>query len=221
VSEYHPNAAEKRLLEALPEDEQIYASFLRQPDTGLIRMFPPGRRRVVTLADLQSGRRPGFGGHACLYSFSKETHGNALHGYTDPRLGWAELRLQGGWFFAGFTGESLGVLVNLGDVPLEDITAESDGVSGLTNIVAPADDLEATALSRRNRAGFDMDRFRYGSALPADVNTTYALRSTSNKRADVLVCFRVVRVSSDGGLTLLWRKLKVYPRPSWKQRLAE
>ena len=49
-----------------------------------------------------------------LYSFSKMRHGNGLQGYVDPRL-WAwELRVQGSLPLAGFTGESLGVLVELG-----------------------------------------------------------------------------------------------------------
>ena len=90
VSEYEPNSFEKKLLEPSVEDEQRFAGFLRQPDTGLIRMFPPGRRRVVSVADLAGGRRPAFGAFASLYSFSKEKHGNGLQGYVDPRLGWAE-----------------------------------------------------------------------------------------------------------------------------------
>jgi hypothetical protein len=44
------------------------------------------------------------------------------------------------------------------------------------------------------------------------------MRSTSNKRADILVGFRVVRVEENGSLTLIWRKLKVYPKPKWKRR---
>jgi hypothetical protein len=54
--------------------------------------------------------------------------------------------------------------------------------------------------------------------LPALANTTYVLRSTSNKRADLLVAFRVVRIAPDGDVTILWRKLKTYPKPSWKRR---
>jgi len=221
VSEYTPNSSERKLLEAAPEDELRFADFLRLPGTGLIRMFPPGRRRVVTIKDLESGQRPGFGGHASLYSFSKTRHGNALNGYVDPRLGWAELRLQNGKFFSGFNGDSLGVLVALGDVPLKSLSLDSDGVAGLSKIVAPADDLDATSLSRRNRSGFEIDRYNYGSSLPVDLNTTYVLRTTSNNRADLLVGFRVIRISEDGGLTILWRKLRVYPRPSWKERLIE
>ena len=127
---------------------------------------------------------PDFGSHACLFSFSKNKYGNALNGFVDPRLGWAELKLVDGRFFTGFTGESLGVLVALGNRPLEMITPESDGVTGLTNIPPPADFIEASILSRRNRAGFQMDRFNYGSSLPVAASMTYVLRSTSNKRAD-------------------------------------
>lgn len=218
VSQYEPNDLEKKLLEPSDEDEQEFADFLREPDSGLIRMYPLGRRRVVSLEDLASGRRPGFGAFASLYSFSKAKHGNCLHGYVDPRLGWAELRLINGRFITGFTGESLGVMVALGDVPLESVTPDTYGVTGLTNITPPTDYFEAANLSRRNRAGFALERFRYGSALPVAEKMTYVLRSTSNKRADVLVGFRVVRIEESGAVTVVWRKLKSYPKPSWKRR---
>ena len=217
ITEYEPNSLERQSLAAADEDQQRFADFLRLPGTGIIRMFTPGRRRVISIGDLATGRRPGFGGYASLYSFSKEKHGNGLHGYVDPRLGWAELRLLNGRFVTGFTGESLGVLVGLGDVALESVTPETYGVTGLTNIVPPADYFEAASLSRRNRAGFALEKFRYGSSLPVAQNMTYVLRSTSNRRADVLVAFRVTRLDDNGSVTLVWRKLKVYPKPGWKR----
>jgi len=219
IIEYEPNNSEKQLLAPSVEDQQQFAEFLQRPDTGLIKMFPPGRRRVISVGELASGRRPGFGGYASLYSFSKEKHGNGLNGYVDARLGWAEMRLLNGRFVTGFTGESLGVLVALGDVDLDSVTPATYGVTGLANIIPPADFFEAATLSRRNRAGFALERFRYGSSLPVADNTTYVLRSTSNKRADVLVAFRVIRVEENGSVTLVWRKLKVYPKPSWKRRI--
>ena len=218
ISEYEPNESERKLLAPSIDDEERFAGFLQLPQTGLIKLYPPLRRRVISVADLATGRRPGFGGYASLFSFSKEKHGNGLHGYVDPRLGWAELRLLNNRFLTGFTGESLGVLVALGDVPLETVTPETFGVTGLTNILPPTDDFEATSLSRRNRAGFVLERFRYGASLPVAENMTYVLRSTSNKRADVLVGLRVVRVEDNGTVTVLWRKLRTYPRPSWKRR---
>jgi len=219
VNEYRFNSLEKRLLEASRSDQQRFASFLQQPDTGLIRIHPWGRRhRVVSIDELEDGRRPEFSLHASLYSFSKNKHGNGLNGFADPRLGWAELKFGDGKFFTGFTGESLGVLVALGDIPLDAVSPQMVGVEGLANIIPPADYLEASALSRRNRAGFEMDKFSYGSSLSAASNTTYVLRSTSNRRADLLIGFRVTRIEADGSATILWRKLRRYPKPEWKRR---
>lgn len=219
VNEYHFTAAERRLLEPTSSDQQQASELLRLRDTHLIRLYPWARRRhVVAVEDLGDGRTPDFNANACIYSFSKEKHGAGLNGYVDPRLGWAELKLGDGRFFTGFTGGSLGVLVDLGNVPLERVTAQTDGVTGLTNIIPPADYLEASALSKRNRAGFEMDKFNYGSSMPVVANTTYVLRSTSNSRADVLVGFRVLRLAPDGSITIAWRKLKSYPKPEWKRR---
>jgi len=219
VSEYRFTSEEKRLLKPATSDQQRFSSFLQLPDTGLVRIHPWGKRhRVVSLDELGDGRSPQFSLHASLFSFSKNKHGNGLNGFVDPRLGWAELKLGEGKFFAGVTGESLGVLVALGDTPLETITPESTGVVRLSNIIPPADYLEASVLSKRNRAGFEMDKFNYGSSLPVLSNTTYVLRSTSNRRADLLVSFRVTRVDPDGSVTILWRKLRTYPKPSWKRR---
>jgi hypothetical protein len=219
VYEYHFTSEEKKLLTPAAADQERNASFLRLPDTGLIRLYPFIRwRRVISIDDLADKRSPQFSSHASVFSFSRNRHGSALNGFVDPRLGWAELKLGDGKFFAGFTGESLGVLVALGNTPLETVTPETEGVRGLTKITPPADYLEASVLSRRNRAGFELDKFSYGSSLPVVANSTYVLRSTSNRRADLLVAFRVLRVAPDGDVTILWRKLKNYPKPEWKRR---
>ena len=219
VTEYRFTAGERRLLEPTPADQQKASQLLRLRDAHLIRLYPWARRGlIVSVDDLVDSRSPDFNAHACIYSFSKEKHGTGLNGYVDPHLGWAELKLGNGKFFTGFTGESLSVLVALGDVPLDAVTPQTDGVTGLTNIIPPADYLEASALSRRNRAGFEMDRFNYGSSMPVVANTTSVLRSTSNRRADVLIGLRVLRLAPDGSVTIIWRKLKSYPKPEWKRR---
>jgi len=219
VTEYHFTPAEKLLLAPSELDRLLATPALTLPATSLVRLYPWAKRRqIVSVDDLADGRSPEFSSHACTYSFSKERHGSGLNGYVDPRLGWAELKLGDGKFFTGFTGESLGVLVALGDVPLEMVTPESDGVKGLTNIIPPTDYFEASSLSRRNRGGFEMDRYSYGSSLPVVSHRTYVLRTTSNRRADLLVGFRVISTRPDGSVTILWRKLKSYPKPTWKRR---
>jgi len=217
VNEYRPNSAEKKLLVA-SEDEKRFAGFLSQPDTGLFRLFPLRRRkRIVSLSDLETGTRPGFNSYACMYSFSREKHGHGLHGWVaDPSLGWAELRLEDGVFVSGFMGESLGLLVRLGDVSLETVTLLTPGVVELASFAPPLDYSEAVTLRKRNAAGYEMNGFKYNSSLAASVNNTYALRSTAYKRADMLISFRVVRQDEGGSVSILWKKLKSYPRPSLK-----
>ena len=218
VTEFRPNDAEKRLLLPSPEDEARFSSILRQPDTGLVRLYPVQRRsRVVSVEDLVAGKSPGFSSYACMYSFSRKKYGLGLNGWVDPRLGWAEIRLHRRTFRSGFTGESIGLLVGLGDVPIEEVKLQTPGVAEVDGLTAPTDDLEAERLSRLSFEGFQQDGFNYRALLPISASTTYALRSINNHRADILVTFRVVRLFQDGSLTILWKKLKVYPKPTWKR----
>jgi hypothetical protein len=138
VYEYQFTSEEKRLLEPSTFDLERASSMLRLSDSGLFRLYPwARRRRVISIEDLGDGRTPDFNAHASVYSFSKQKHGNGLNGFVDPRLGWGELKLGDGKFFTGFTGESLGVLVSLGDTPLEQVTPETGGVTGLTSSRQP------------------------------------------------------------------------------------
>src|SRR5262245_22699572 len=125
VAEYEPTKSEKKLLAPATEDLQAYAEFLLQPDTGLTRIFPAQPRKLVSVDQLESGQRPGFINFASTYSFSKTKHGHALQGYVDPGLGWAELKLDSDMLITAFTRSSVGLLVSLGDMPLESITVST------------------------------------------------------------------------------------------------
>ncbi len=218
VSQYEPTSREKKLLTPENDDLQAFANLLSQPDTGLIRIYPAARSRAISVDQLESGQRPGFRSFASTYSFSKKKHGHGLQGYVDPRLGWAEIRLtESGMLITGITGSSIGVLVSLGDVALESVTANTRGVLEIADFKPPLNSDQERHLTSLSRAGFKLNGFGYRAYLPAAVDTTYALRSISNKRADVLVAFRIVREHDDGSLTLLWKKLKSHPKPSWKK----
>ena len=218
INQYQPTSVEKTLMAPLAEDLQTFADALRQPDTGLIKIFPAGPRRVVSVDQLESGQRPGFVNFASIYSFTKTKHGSGLQGYVDPRLGWAELKLENGMLIGGFTGSSVGLLVNLGDVGFQTVTAETSGAVEIAHFKPPRDYPEERHFARICGAGFKLNGFVYRSHLPAEVNNTFILRTISNKRADLLVAFRVIREHEDGSLTLLWRKLKINPKPSWKKK---
>ncbi len=46
--------------------------------------------------------------------------------------------------------------------------------------------------------------------------TTYALRSTSYHRKDVLVVFRAIRKDEDGIITIVWKRLRTGAPPELK-----
>jgi hypothetical protein len=216
VIEFAPNSKEKRLLAAAPEDLQRYAAFLRERETGAFRLltYIP-RRRVVDANSPDIEWRKGFSAFASEYSFAKKKHGHGVNGWGDARSGWAELRLRNGSFSTGFMNQSLGVLVQLGDVPLEDVTSSTAGVAELTQLVPPTEYSSAVELSMKLFTGYRVNGFAYASGMLARVNTTYVLRSVLNKRSDHLIAFRVVSEHEEG-LTIVWKRLEKYPKPSWK-----
>ena len=217
VREFIPNAREKRLLAVAPEDLQQNARFLSQPDAGVFRLlplYPPARVVSANSPDIEWRR--GFSAFASTYSFTKKKHGHGVNGKREPWFGWSDLRLKNdGTLRAGIMDESLGLMVQLGDVPLDEVTLQTAGVSELTTLVPPSNHKEAFALLVKYVSGYARNGFTYSSRMWAVVNTTYVLRSTLNRRADQLIAFRVVRLGPDEGLTIVWKKLQEYPKPSW------
>ena len=219
IKEFEPSSSEKKLLLVDAEDAARFADFLAQPDTGLVRLLPFKLGRVVSATEPEAFRRLAFTYFAATYSFSKRKHGHGLSGWQQiPIQGMAELQLTDDTLSTGFMEESVGLMVSLGGVSLELVTLQTEGVRQLAEMLPPADHSTARAQSERNRRGIEVNGFKFVSILPATLNTTYALRSTLNRRADVLVCFRIVQRAPDGGITVLWKKLKVYPKPSWKRK---
>ena len=189
-------AKEAQLLAPARRDEQAFADFLRQPDTGLVRLLPRERWH----------RKLSIDGDGAFYSFARRTH--------DYQAG-RDIYLEQRYLGIGFAGADFGFLSNLGDVPLGDVTAETDGVRFLASFVAPTAEPEARGEQRRTgtSAGFEVEGWTYNRRLPMLVNQTYALRSVSYGESDILVVFRVVRQDTDGSVILLWRMLKKFPTP--------
>ena len=132
-------------------------------------------------------------------------------------MGWAELRLKEGILGTAITEDSVGLMVRLGDVELDTVTVQTAGVADLDDFKPPADYVAARNMRENSVRGVKVGEFTYSSFIPANRNTTYVLRSTMRKRADILVAFRIVQ-SDSNGITILWKKLKEYPKPSWKKR---
>lgn len=187
-------AREVVLLSVPREDEERYAAFLSQPHTGLVRLLP----REKWMLKLST---PGDG---AFYSFALLTHEYGRG---------SNIMLDGGQFFAAGAGADFGFLVNLGEVPLETVSTETEAVRLLAEFQTPAPEKGAREQQRRARDGFKEGDRTYSNRLTAVVNNTYALRSVSYDTSDVLVAFRVVRKDEDGSIVLLWKLLKKFPKP--------
>jgi hypothetical protein len=193
--------SERLLLAPSAEDLEAHADFLKQRNTGLVRLLP--RETFDGKVALRGG--------GAYYSFTRLTHEYG-HG--------SDIELSQDHFSIGFAGANFGLLVNLGDVPLAGVTRETFGVRRLAEFEPPASEPKAREEQRRSAEGFQSEGFTYRRRLPVRLDDTYALRSIDYDRSDVLVAFRVVRKDSDGSVVLLWKLLKKYSKPRLERNSA-
>ena len=193
---------ENQLLAPSLEDSSAYAAFLRQPDTGLIRLLP--RERYDTEAYLKNSKTIAMRGAGAFFSFTRLTQ---EYGYG------SDIGLDSGYLMVGFAGADYGMLVNLGDLALENITLEHPSVRFLSTYKPPTNEPKARLEAQQSGNGFTVDQIRYQRRLPVEVKATYLLRSIDYSNSDVLVAFKVVRQDTDGSVIILWKLLKKYPVP--------
>lgn len=185
---------ELEFLSPSAEDRVQFAEFLLQRDSGLARLLP--REKYREKLNVREG--------GAYYSFTKLSNSYDR----DPQIGLEQETLS-----TGFAGADFGFLVSLGDIPLETVGLDHDGVQYLAAFVPPTIEPEARIQQRNAGIGFEVGRNRYKSRLPLMIGGTYILRSISYERFDVLVAFRVVRQDTDGSVILLWKKLREFPIP--------
>lgn len=192
---------EEQILAPSDEDRAAFAEFLKQPDTGLVRLLP---REVYDQNPAQPAKLTIRGGGA-YYSFTRLTH---EYGFG------SDLELATNHFLVGFAGADYGLMTTIGDVPLDQISPENAAFTFMANYQPPGDApsaiQEATSFRVKART---IDGVMYQSRLAVQLNTTYLLRSINYGKSDVLVAFRPVRKDTDGSVVIAWRMLKVYSAP--------
>lgn len=193
----------KGLLAPSDADRVALAAFLRTRNTGLIRLLP---REVYDSATYHTPKKLNIRGGGAYYSFATLTH---AYGYG------SDIELQRNNLSVGFAGADYGMLTNLRDVSLEDISLKDPRVVGISKYEPPRLEREARAEFRRFRTpgGVTIDGLVYRSRLPVEEGATYLLRSIVYERSDVLVAFRVVRKDTDGSVIIAWKLLKRYHPP--------
>ncbi len=222
-----PNKDETKILAPSPELLSRYANFLRQSDTGIIKLNADAQcaedgKVVVVSENCLQYKIPGAG---TAYSFR-------VHSYRIPRL--ADLILQKDVLKTDGVLQH-GIMVSLGDVPLEDVTLQTKGLKFLVDF-KPADGKDdLVRIDGELSKGIKADGFVYRLGFYASENATFVLRSIAykgnmmrslngvvydefqfDKRKDVLVVFRVVETDAAGNLTILWKELTRSDSPAIK-----
>ena len=212
-------------------DHARYSDFLKTEKTGLFKLFPDHdcltKNVIRTDGDCKNFIMASS-------SFSFRNVGYAHPYYHD--LGFNHGEVFSNAFF------SQGILVSLGDVPIEGVTPGSDGLKFIRDFQTASDPGGARIAAARLKAGMEFDGFIYSSSVRPAENTTYVLRSIAynianslpvvsettsaselrfhtlsiDKRADVIVVFRIVRRSEDGSLTVVWKELDRKEAPKIK-----
>jgi hypothetical protein len=195
-------ALEKSYLAPAEEDQVQYAAFVRSPNSGLVRLLP--REKFDTEAYTDNDRAIITRGGGAYYSFTKLRH---EYGYA------TDIELQQNQFTVGFAGFDYGFLTNLGDVPLENISADTPAFALFADYKPPREEPQVRSEQMRFAQGSELEGVQAKRTLPVKLNSTYLMRSMTFREADVLVAFKVVRIDSDGSVTLLWKLLKKFEAP--------
>ncbi len=207
-----PTKSEARAVEPLDADRAKYSDFLRHRNTGIIKLVPDfgcgDNTRVISAApECRKFTLPG-GGSA--YSFRSQT-------YRIKRL--SDLAYHNGTFVT--PGIMLhGILGNFGDLDIEDITIKSDRLAYVRDFEPVTNIREAASIERGLSDGYLIKGVLYKESLPVVAGATYVLRSIAyrgtsyqviegiaydefdlDRRRDVTIAFKVIRVHDVGALT--------------------
>lgn len=220
-----PTKEQKKLLVPKTEDLSKYGNFLAHPKTGIVKLLPDAgceeNTMVVSAAETCLNAVP----NASLYSFREEEH-------TEPPL--ADIRMKNGFFISdGILSQ--GILTNLGDVTLEQISLASDGFEFLRKYEPHIFKKEAQKQHLEMVSGVTAGKYEYRKIHSIVENSTYAMRVIAYRgilmrsfrgfhydllggddRMDLTLAFRVVRKEDDGSVTLVWKELERRESPKLK-----
>jgi hypothetical protein len=201
-----PRVLKKGPLAPVEEDRRAYAGFLKQADTGLVRLLSR-----PTPAE-NSTRRPKIAGGGEHYSFSFLSHDRT--GEIDLVFDVVCRGVVGGPPECKYPRQLRvshhGMLTNLGDVALDELTVNDPRTAFLLAYQPPREASKVRCERLEFHKGVTTNGQLYKTGLPIQVNTTYLMRSTDRRQSDVLVAFRVVREDFNASVTLAWKLLKEF-----------
>lgn len=224
---------QRKQLEPIAQLTLKYESFLSQPHTGLIKLFPDEgceeNLYVVRVDDKCRNWIP----TSAFFSFRDNEHiGKAL----------ADIAFRNDAIVSNAT-LSQGILTILGDVPLENVTLSSDGIKFFLEFQPAVQNKDFESQYQSINKGVTYDGYDYAKTIAATENTTYAARIIAYKgnytasfkdrrykvpfggnRLDIIVAFRIICKNEDGSINVLWKELSrkeaptiIYPKKKDKK----
>jgi hypothetical protein len=199
-------------------DRLTYAKFLAQSNTGLVHLLPRLNKNSK-FAQPDAVKINGGGAYYSFYHLSHEYgFGSDLELSTITKYYGPKEMPPDHNFQTGFAGADYGLMTNIGDVPIESVSRDDPSGEFMLNYRPPREEQRARCEYRMLGAGLQYGGRLYANRMPIQTNSTYLLRSINYETSDVLVAFRVVRQDPDGSVTLVWKLLKNFNRPTLDPR---
>lgn len=200
-----PQVVKEGLLAPSVQDRLEHDAFLKQSKTGLIRLMP---REVYDSQTTQLPSPIDIRGGGAYFSFFHRTH---QYGYG------SDLELNKNKFSVGFAGGDYGMIVDLGDVSIDEISETDPRFVFMSNYKPRTGRTEARVEAMKFFSGVTVDGVKYRRIVPARSQSTYLVRSIGFGTSDLLVGFRVERVDKDGSAIITWKILKTFSTPNLKR----
>lgn len=222
-----PTKDELQLVAPDPSLYGKYREFLAQPSTGLFKLVPDAgcaeNAKIITASEICM--KFAFPGAGSSYSFRTKNY--RIKQLADLSFSDAKLNITGDL--------THGLLVDLGDVPLDQASLGSVALKYLVEFQPSAGFREANKINESLTDGIRQDGFLYLRSIQAIENHTYALRSIAyrgrvmtsikgvpyneldfDRRRDIVVVFRIVQKDADGSVSILWSQLSDKEAPKIK-----
>ncbi len=210
-----------------------YKNLLKSPNTGITKFLPetaciPNESEKKRKFDNLIEQCPTtfINGNGKYYSFRQNE-------YVTSKL--ADVGIQGDWIFSlGLFNQ--GFLVNIGDVPLEQISLSTKGADFISNFSPALSIKESDEQFIKFENGVVNEGLLYQKLLPLEVGKSYILRviaykidysydkATSigtikyfplkdDKREDIIIAFKILDKDEEGSTTMIWKELKTKESP--------
>lgn len=224
-----PTKSELELVAPDEADVRAFSEFLSGKDSGLVKLVADqGCNKDLLVADSRPHcRKYSMPGAASSFSFRIGSHW--LRHLSD-------VTFDGAKFLTSMGELSNGILIDIGDVPLDKLDREERAYQTVKTFAAPVELQKASNFAALLETGIKDGEIVYKSSADAKTNSTYLLRSIAyrgdsmriiedvafnefefDSREDLLVAFRVTRLVPNESVTIAWQVLERKESPKLKK----